>query len=106
VLGSCLHAGGLCWQLSRSINGRKVLAVTRQRGRSSNKGDNSHGKAAQGVLRPLSYVWAEKKHNTCRTAEVQVGGSIIHHCISSLSTCCPTVLAGECTKPIRDLLPT
>jgi len=68
MLGSRLHAGGVRWQLSGSVHGRKVSAVTRQRGGSSSKkGDGNHGKVAQRVLlKWLSYVQVDKtrKHST------------------------------------------
>lgn len=74
VLGSCLHAGGVCWQLGGSVNGRRALAVTRHRGGSSSKkGDGNHGKVAQCVLpKRLPYVQVHRtrKHSTCRRPEV------------------------------------
>lgn len=74
----CTHSQLLCdrklpaysdvwWQLSGSINGRKILAVTWQRGGSSSKGDGNHGKIAQCVLhKGLSYIQVNRKHNACR----------------------------------------
>lgn len=64
VLGSCLHAGGLCWQLSRSISGRKVWQWQDRGGGPATRETAAMEKVAQCVLRSLSYVQAKKKHNT------------------------------------------
>lgn len=106
VIGNCLQAGDIWWKLSGNVNGRKILAVTRQRGGSSIKGDGNHGKNAQHMLpNGLSYIQVKRmrKHNACRRQEVQAGGSSIQHCIPSLCTSCFIPLAEQ--NPIRDLLP-
>lgn len=107
VLGSCLHAGDVCWQLSGNINGRKILALTRQRGGSSSKGDGNHGKVAQCVLpKGLSYIQVNstRKHNACRRQEVQIGGSSIQH-LHPITLHLLPCHTGRSQNLIRDLLP-
>lgn len=73
--------------VGRKINGKKILAVTRQSGGSSRKGDGNHGKSAHCMLpKGLPYIQVSRmrKHNACRRQEVQFGGSSIQHCILSL----------------------